>query len=183
MIQLRRQPLQQPARRMSASSALFAASYDACAPSVAQARAAVSSFAARNGATEEDLDAIRLAVSEAVTNTVVHAYPSGTSGLVEVTVAVAGRLLVVIVADDGCGIGGARETPGLGLGLGLIEHSCGSLTVTNRRSGGTQLEMRFLLSSAAAEQGCGDPPARDRVESSNPLGLTALLDVRAAGGT
>jgi anti-sigma regulatory factor (Ser/Thr protein kinase) len=169
---------------MSPSRPRFAASYDAVAASVVAARSAVSAFAARSGATMEDLERLRLAVSEAVTNAVVHAYPPDTPGLIHVTAALAGRELSVIVADDGCGLGGARETPGLGLGLRLMDHSCASLAVTARPSGGTQLEMRFLLSSTTAEREHAGDAARHRVASLNPLRLAAFFEGRAAeGGT
>jgi len=158
-------------------------SYPARAASVPAARAAVAAFAAPNGPTAEQLDSVSLAVSEAVTNAVVHAYPVGVPGPVHLTAALTGRALLVIVADDGCGLGAARETPGLGLGLNLIEDSCDSLTIGASRSGGTQLEMRFVLSSAAGEAEPSEALAPRRVASLNPLRLAALLhDSPAEGG-
>jgi anti-sigma regulatory factor (Ser/Thr protein kinase) len=168
---------------MSPSGARLATSYPARAACVAAARAAVSAFATRAGASADELDSVRLAVSEAVTNAVVHAYP-GAPGPVHVTAAIAGRELSVIVADDGCGLGAARETRGLGLGLNLIERSCDSLTVGASRSGGTQLEMRFLLCAAAAEADPIQKAAPSRVVSLNPLRVAAFFHDRAAeGGT
>ncbi len=157
-------------------------SYPARPASVPAARAAVAAFAARNGATDVELDRVRLAVSEAVTNAVVHAYPPGSPGPVQVMVALAGPALSVMVADDGCGLGAARETPGLGLGLNLIEDSCDSLTLGASRSGGTRLEMRFLLSNAAGEAEPSETLAPSRVAPLNPLRLAALLRDSAAEG-
>lgn len=48
--------------------------YPAVADSVPGAREALSTFARAGGATDNQLDSIRLAVSEATTNVVVHAY-------------------------------------------------------------------------------------------------------------
>ena len=48
--------------------------WPAVAPSVAEARTAVSAFAEAAGATADALAAVSLAVSEAVTNAVLHAY-------------------------------------------------------------------------------------------------------------
>lgn len=163
----------------------FAASYEACDASVARARAEVSSFASRNGATPEDLDRVRLAVSEAVTNAVVHAYPPDHPGLIHLTASAAGGELAVTITDDGCCIAAAAESPGLGLGLSLIENVCVSLTVTARAGGGTQLEMRFQLShSAATGEGRRDAGEHYRVASLNPMRLAEFLHGRAAeGGT
>jgi anti-sigma regulatory factor (Ser/Thr protein kinase) len=152
----------------------FSGCYRAHAVSAGAARGEVSSFAARNGAAVEDLERVRLAVSEAVTNAVVHAYPAGTPGLVHVSAVVAGRELSVIVADDGCGIDGSAESPGLGFGLNLIEHACASFTITARPGGGTVLEMRFLLSTAAAHLEPQTAGSR-RVASLNPRRVAGYL--------
>lgn len=161
---------------MSPTGARFEISYDAIGTSVGAARIDLFAFLARSGVSAEVIDSVRLAVSEALTNAVVHAYRPGTPGLIHVTAAIAGRELSVIVADDGCGLGCAPDSPGLGLGLNLIEQSCHSLTITMRPSGGTQLEMRFPLSNNASS---GDPQQAEgvgsRVPSLNPLRLAAFL--------
>ena len=169
---------------MSRGRARLGVSYEACAASVAAARNAVSLFAARNGASNSELERVRLAVSEAVTNAVVHAYPAGAPGPIHLTAALAGRELSVIVADDGCGIENSRESPGLGFGLNLIEHTCASFTLTAARSGGTQLEMRFLLSASAAQPDPIETVSPHRVASLRPLRLAAFFhDATAEGGT
>jgi serine/threonine-protein kinase RsbW/stage II sporulation protein AB (anti-sigma F factor) len=119
--------------------------FDAIPQSVPEARRAVARWAAIEGAAGTDLDRIRLAVSEAVTNAVVHAYSTQMGGVVRVTAGGSGGELTVLVADQGCGIGAAPESPGLGLGLGVIEECCEALTITSRAAGGIQLEMRFRL--------------------------------------
>jgi serine/threonine-protein kinase RsbW len=125
-------------------------SYPAIASSVPRARSAVADFALRAGATSEVLDSVRLAVSEAVTNAVVHAY-RGRPGNVEVTVAVASGELWVLVSDDGCGFQTPAEAPGLGLGMSLIADSCDELAIAERATGGTEVRMGFVLDPQAAE--------------------------------
>ncbi len=99
-----------------------------------------------NGASFEDLERVGLAVSEAVTNAIVHAYGCGSRrGAIRLTVAAVDDELSVLVADDGCGLGAAPPSPGLGLGMGVIELSTDALTITTRSSGGTLLEMSFSL--------------------------------------
>jgi len=127
-------------------------SYEAVPESVGQARRALAELAELGGASEEDLERIRLAASEAVSNAVIHAYGHGGPGAVTLTAAVIDAELTVIVADDGCGFGGAPESQGLGIGLAVIAQLCDSLSMIARSSGGTQMEMRFRL---AHGQGAG----------------------------
>ena len=169
---------------MSRSVSGLAVSYEASAASVGAARRAVSSFAARHGASDRELDGIRLAVSEAVTNAVVHAYPAGETGCIHVTAVLAGSELSVTVADDGRGIDASRESPGLGFGLNLVEHTCASLTIKAAPSGGAQVQMRFLLSAAgAAEAVALETVSRRRVASLRPLRLAGYFRDGAAEGS
>lgn len=117
---------------------------DATPASVGEARRAVSAIAAAHGAPARDLERIALAVSEAMTNAVEHAYGAKPAE-VHVTASMSDGELSVLVADDGCGLGSAAASPGLGLGLGMIEFSCDSLTITQRAGGGTLVEMYFRL--------------------------------------
>ena len=73
------------------------------------ARSAVAAFAAQADPTLDELADIRTAVSEAVTNCIVHAYPD-TIGTVSVTAAFCeGGVLRVVVADKGVGIEDVAE--------------------------------------------------------------------------
>ena len=65
---------------------------------------------------------VKLAVTEACTNCVVHAYPngSGENAVFEVEADPGEDELLVIVRDYGRGISPNTESPGLGLGLPLI---------------------------------------------------------------
>src|SRR4029077_19728249 len=85
--------------------------------SVTRARQAVTEFAVAALADQRQVDSVRLSVSEAVTNAVVHAY-RGRPGNVYLTAAVVGDGLWVLVADDGHGLEPRADRPGIGLGLG-----------------------------------------------------------------
>jgi serine/threonine-protein kinase RsbW len=120
-------------------------SYLAVAESIPHARLAVTEFAGRSGITGEPLEDIRLAVTEAVTNVVRHAYPDLTTGAFHVTAAVAGEELWVLVADDGCGYQAQSALPGLGWGLTLIAKLSDEYVITERATGGTEVRMRFPM--------------------------------------
>ena len=85
--------------------------------SVVEARNAVTEIAARSGAREED---VRLAVSEAVGNAVVHAFRGDTTGTIIVSARPERGRLLVTVRDDGIGMTPNPDSPGLGFGIALI---------------------------------------------------------------
>ena len=118
--------------------------YDAVPASVPEARHALAAFAADAGAASEELDAIRLATSEALTNVVVHAYDGG-PGHVHVSAAIAEDELWVLIGDDGGGLHAGSTRGGLGVGLVLIAELSDSFAIVNRSSGGTEVRMRFQL--------------------------------------
>jgi serine/threonine-protein kinase RsbW len=123
--------------------------YDAVAATVPAARSELTDFASAAGATEEEQGSIRLAVSEALTNAVLHAY-RGAAGQVYVSGAVAGNELWVLIGDDGAGLHAGGSSPGLGMGLALIAELSDSFSVVNRSSGGTEVRMRFTLERQSA---------------------------------
>ena len=122
-------------------------SYPAVSESVRLARGAVGAFAADAGASGEKLDAVRLAVSEALTNAVMHAY-GGDPGRVEVTAAVASGELWVLIGDDGRGLRAVGGSRGRGIGLALIALVSDNLTIARRSSGGIELRVGFKLAAA-----------------------------------
>ena len=128
------------------------ASFPATAAALPVARRAVVTLARRAGATEERVHAIRLAVSEALTNVVLHAYRDR-AGDFHLTAVVAGGELWVLVADDGCGLRPGSDRSGLGLGLALIAQASDELTIVKRSGGGTELRMRFGVGVPAGRTG------------------------------
>jgi serine/threonine-protein kinase RsbW/stage II sporulation protein AB (anti-sigma F factor) len=123
-------------------------SWPAVAQSVAAARRVAVDFAGRLGATPAALAAVELAVSEAMTNAVQHAYAGRDGsgpGSVTLTVEPVDGALRVVVADDGVGMRPRPDSSGLGLGLPLIAQITQSFEVQQPPSGGTVLAMRFDL--------------------------------------
>jgi hypothetical protein len=95
-------------------------------------------------------DAVALAVSETVTNAVLHAY-AGTpeTGTVRVRCWVAEGQLVVEVADDGVGITRRDDSPGIGHGLAMVGAIVEALDVAPGRDGqGTAVTMTFAAGRA-----------------------------------
>jgi anti-sigma regulatory factor (Ser/Thr protein kinase) len=111
---------------------------------VREARHAVAEFLDERPVGAERRGEVLLAVSEAVTNAVVHAYREGPQGEVEVQAWRRDAELVVSVRDYGLGMSPNPDSPGLGVGLAIIAASCARLEVRHRRPG-TELEMRFRL--------------------------------------
>jgi serine/threonine-protein kinase RsbW len=95
---------------------------------------------------EEILSNIRLAVTEACTNVVVHAYPDEHEGLLEVAATLHADKLEVLVRDEGPGIGPRPGSPGLGLGLPLIASLTESVQLGRGQDERTEVRMTFPLS-------------------------------------
>lgn len=87
---------------------------------VSQMRRRAVEFASEAGATDEVTEAIALAVSEIVTNAVVHAYGGEDRGQVRVSCHADGDRFIVEVADDGLGIGPVSDSSGIGHGLAMV---------------------------------------------------------------
>jgi len=111
---------------------------------VGSLRREAASAAADAGVDDVVVDAIRLCVSEALTNATMHAYPDR-SGVVEVLIEVEDDEVVLTVRDAGCGLGGALDhrQGGGGLGLGLIWRLTDGLRVTSESDRGTEVRMAF----------------------------------------
>jgi serine/threonine-protein kinase RsbW len=88
------------------------------------------------------VDDIRLAVTEACTNVVRHAYAD--EGTIDVVVRPRGEALEVVVSDSGRGIGPSPDVDGPGLGLPLIAALTDSLEIQRTLGAGSRLIMRFL---------------------------------------
>jgi anti-sigma regulatory factor (Ser/Thr protein kinase) len=126
----------------------FTASYPATAESVPLARADVTAFAEQAGVEAEELDSIRLAVSEAVANAVLHAYEQP-NGSIQVSVNYLPGELWLFVGDSGSGFRVRHNSRGLGLGLALIARLADDFEILSRGTGGTELRMQFKLEELA----------------------------------
>ena len=119
------------------------------------ARSAVSCFAAQMDPTIEEIGDIRTAVSEAVTNAIVHGYPD-TMGIITLRCRILkDNVLDIVVKDKGVGIpnieqarqplfttGGADRS---GMGFTIMESFMTNLDITSELGKGTTVHMRRKL--------------------------------------
>lgn len=115
------------------------------------ARTAVAAFAAQLDPTIEELNDIKTAVSEAVTNAIVHAYPDKL-GEIRLTVGLFEGGVDIVVKDFGCGIPDIKQamqplyTTGgsdrSGLGFTVMGSLMDMVRVTSREGKGTSVRMR-----------------------------------------
>ena len=119
------------------------------------ARSAVACFAAQLDPTLEELGDIRTAVSEAVTNCIVHAYPNGI-GLIALRCRILkDNVLDIVIKDKGIGIENLEEarrpmysTGGndrSGMGFTIMESFMTDFSVTSQPGKGTTVHMRRKL--------------------------------------
>ena len=93
---------------------------------------------------EEVTQAIALAVSETVTNAVVHAYDGQDRGQVRVSCHADGERFVVEVVDEGAGIWLRQDSPGIGHGLAMVGAVAHALSIAPGPDGrGTAVTMAF----------------------------------------
>jgi anti-sigma regulatory factor (Ser/Thr protein kinase) len=141
---------QEPGRRPRSGGATVREEWSAAATpaAVSQLRGAVGEFAARAGVPDPPLSHAKLAVSEAITNVVVHGYPDATEpGPVKVTATLEDHVLRIFVADEGVGFAPRIDSPGSGLGLPVIAALADDLSVEPGSDGGTRIGITFALES------------------------------------
>ena len=119
------------------------------------ARSAVACFAAQLDPTMEELGDIRTAVSEAVTNCIVHAYPNELGNITLRCRILKDNVLDIVVKDKGVGIsnveqamrpafttGGADRS---GMGFTIMESFMTDLEISSKEGKGTTVHMRRRL--------------------------------------
>ncbi|MBQ7122212.1 MAG: anti-sigma F factor [Clostridia bacterium] len=125
------------------------------------ARAAVAAFAAQLDPNIEEISDIKTAVSEAVTNCIVHAYPENV-GKIHITATIyENNLFKVRIKDKGCGIENIKQameplftTSGgerAGLGFAVMESFCDKIRVLSKPGKGTTVVLEKKFSSRGAE--------------------------------
>ena len=119
------------------------------------ARSAVACFAAQMDPTLEELGDIRTAVSEAVTNCIVHAYPEGLGVITLRCRILKDNTLDIVIKDKGVGIpdveqarrpayttGGSERS---GMGFTIMESFMTDLEISSAPGKGTSVHMRRKL--------------------------------------
>ena len=119
------------------------------------ARSAVACFASQMDPTLEELGDIRTAVSEAVTNCIVHAYPDGIGTVIIRCRILKDQILDIVIKDKGIGIADLEQarkpmyTTGgndrSGMGITIMESFMTSLEITSSPGKGTTVHMRRKL--------------------------------------
>jgi anti-sigma regulatory factor (Ser/Thr protein kinase) len=125
-------------------------SYPAVPEAIGRARRAVQDFACLCGARDDAAKRVALAVSEACTNVVLHAYleheqPGEFHVAAEIVEDDGDGALRVTVTDDGRGMRPHLDSPGAGLGMPIIAQTADVFEVRSRAAGGTELCMRFRI--------------------------------------
>ena len=121
----------------------------------AVARSVISAFMAEANPTVEELGDVRCAVSEAVTNCIVHAYPDELGVITLRCRILKDNVLDIVIKDRGVGIpdigkakqpmfttGGAERS---GMGFTIMENFMTSLMVSSDPGKGTTIHMRRRL--------------------------------------
>lgn len=120
------------------------------------ARVVVSVFMARMNPTLEELDDVKTAVSEAVTNAVIHGY-QGRGGIIYLEVVICGQELTVVVKDTGVGICDIKqamepmfttdpEGERSGMGFSFMEAFMDEVKVESEPGAGTVVTMKKKIS-------------------------------------
>ena len=120
------------------------------------ARAAVAAFCSILNPTISEINDIKTAVSEAVTNAVIHGYEN-TVGEIEISCKIKGQIVEVIIEDFGCGILDVEKAkeplyttkPELersGMGFAVMESYMDEVVVLSEKDVGTKVIMRKKIS-------------------------------------
>jgi serine/threonine-protein kinase RsbW len=133
-------------------------------------RRRAAQFVSTAGASVEVTEAVALAVSEVVTNAVVHAYEGLDRGDVRVSCRAEGERFIVEVADEGSGFWLRRDSPGLGHGLAMVGAVADTLDIAPGLDGrGIVVTMAFGVLSR--------PDVPPGLEMLCPLALERVADV------
>jgi anti-sigma regulatory factor (Ser/Thr protein kinase) len=119
-------------------------SLPARAENVAVVRHAFGGLGEALSVPEQLLSDIKLAVTEACTHVVIHAYPDA-EGPMEVRAVLGEEELSIVVRDEGRGVVPRADSPGLGLGLPLIATLTESLELGTGDDAATEVRMTFRI--------------------------------------
>ena len=122
------------------------------------ARVAVAAFISQLDPTMEEITDVKTAVSEAVTNSIIHGYGDREDGIVKIQCEIFEKDITIIVEDDGIGIEDVKQAmtplytsrPDLersGMGFTVMETFMDELKVESTEKNGTRVIMKKKLKS------------------------------------
>ena len=122
------------------------------------ARVSVASFIAQLDPTLEEINDVKTAVSEAVTNSIIHGYDNDENGVVSIETIIKNKEVIVTIEDSGRGIENINEAreplytskPELersGMGFTVMETFMNSIEVVSEVGKGTKVIMKKAFNS------------------------------------
>ncbi len=126
------------------------------------ARAATAAFAALLNPTIDELSDLQTAVSEAVTNAIIHTYGNDRTAMITLRCEVTGRKLRIVVKDTGCGIEDIElarrpfytskpELERSGMGFAVMEAFMDSIEIESAPGEGTAVTMDKEIGNARGD--------------------------------
>ncbi len=136
-------------------------SFSARSENEAFARVSVAAFVSQLDPTMEELNDLKTVISEAVTNSIIHAYDCDESKVVRIEASIEGDSVTIIISDEGSGIEDLElarqplytskpELERSGMGFTIMENFMDSFEVTSEPGRGTQIAMTKRIESKKA---------------------------------
>lgn len=128
---------------------------------VAFARVTVAAFASQLDFTLNDIEEIKVAVSEAVANAIIHGYDNQTDGIVTIVMTISNGTLELVVGDRGKGIANVKKAlepssstdpERMGLGFVFMQSFMDSLHVESAPGKGTTVTMSKSVGSSGKKE-------------------------------
>jgi stage II sporulation protein AB (anti-sigma F factor) len=129
--------------------------FDACSRNESFARVTAAAFLTQLNPTLEEVADVKTAISEAVTNCIIHGYDGG-AGKIHMKCRLEDDEFAVEISDDGCGIADVRkamepmyttraELERSGMGFSFMEAFMDSLEVESKAGEGTVVRMKKII--------------------------------------
>lgn len=136
-------------------------SFSARSENEAFARIAVAAFVSQLDPTLEELNDLKTAVSEAVTNAIIHGYESDPAKLVTIEAVIDRDTVSIVIRDEGLGIEDVElarqplftskpELERSGMGFTIMENFMDRFEVSSTVGGGTRVDMQKRIESKKA---------------------------------
>jgi stage II sporulation protein AB (anti-sigma F factor) len=128
---------------------------------VSFARVAVAAFASQLDLTLNELDEIKVAVSEAVSNSIIHGYENNGNGAIQIEVKLNDEGLEIVIIDLGVGISNIDEAlqpafstdpDRMGLGFVFMQSFMDDFHIESQPNKGTKLMMRKNLNGTVEQR-------------------------------